>query len=197
MRIMLGLALAATSLTAMPALAQTPNQANREYNREVRDAQREYREDLRGADDRGDVRNARREYRDNVRDARRDRREDVRDYRQDNRQSTRDWRGYRNYDYNRFEPGQRTYYADRYYREGNNYQQRRLGRNDRIYRGQDNRYYCRRNDGTTGLIVGGLAGGALGNIIAGGSSGLLGTLIGAGGGALLGQSVDRGRVVCR
>ena len=35
----------------------------------------------------------------------------------------------------------------------------------------DGRYYCRRSDGTTGLIVGGIAGGVLGNIIADGSSG--------------------------
>ena len=95
------------------------------------------------------------------------------------------------------EPGQRGYYADRYYRDGRYYQERALGRNDRIYRGRNNRYYCRRNDGTTGLVVGGLAGGALGNVIAGGGSRLLGTLIGAGGGALLGQSVDRGNVRCR
>lgn len=185
MRIMLAAMLGATTLAALPvapAMAQTPREANREYRRDVRDAQREYREDVRGADSRRDVREARREYRDNVRDARKDRREDVRRY-------TR-------YDYNRPEPGQRRYYADRYYREGN-YRPRALGRNDRIYRGNDNRYYCRRNDGSTGLIVGGLAGGALGNVIAGGGSRLLGTLIGAGGGALLGQQVDRGRVVCR
>lgn len=36
------------------------------------------------------------------------------------------------------------------------YRSYRLGRNDRIYRGSDNRYYCRRDDGTTGLIVGGV-----------------------------------------
>lgn len=141
---------------------------------------------MRGADSRRDVRDARREYR-----------EDVRDARKDYRQDTRDWRQYNRYDHNLFAPGQRAYYADQYYRDGRYYQPRRLTRNDRIYRGNNGRYYCRRNDGTTGLIVGGLAGGALGNIIAGGGSRLLGTLIGAGGGALLGQSVDRGNVVCR
>lgn len=72
--------------------------------------------------------------------------------------------------------------------------ERRLGRNDRIYRGGDGRYYCRRNDGTTGLVIGGLAGGLLGNAIGGNT---LGTLLGAGGGALLGRSVDRGNVRCR
>ena len=124
-------------------------------------------------------------------------RREVRDARQDYRRDQRDWRRYTRYDYNRYEPGQRAYYADRYYRDGRYYQSRALTRNDRIYRGYNGRYYCRRNDGTTGLIVGGLAGGALGNIIAGGGSRLLGTGIGAGGGALLGQAVDRGQVVCR
>ena len=80
-----------------------------------------------------------------------------------------------------------------HYRAGN-YRERRLGRNDRIYRGRDGRYYCRRSNGTTGLVVGGIAGGLLGNAIAGGT---LGTLIGAGGGALLGRSIDRGDVKCR
>ncbi|TPG17573.1 hypothetical protein EAH87_12730 [Sphingomonas koreensis] len=75
-----------------------------------------------------------------------------------------------------------------------NYKARRLGRNDRIYRGQDNRYYCKRNDGTTGLVIGGIAGGLLGNAVAGGT---LGTLVGAGGGALLGKSLDSGKVQCR
>ncbi|MBI0476659.1 glycine zipper 2TM domain-containing protein [Sphingomonas sp. MA1305] len=80
-----------------------------------------------------------------------------------------------------------------HYRNGN-YRERRLGRNDRIYRGQDGRTYCRRNDGTTGLVVGAVGGGVLGNLVGGGT---LGTLLGAGGGALLGRSVDRGNVRCR
>ncbi|MCU6455629.1 glycine zipper 2TM domain-containing protein [Sphingomonas sp. A2-49] len=188
-------ALAATTLTAIPAGAQdTRREADREYRDQVRDARQDYRRDVRDADSRRDVRDARREYRDEVRDARQDRRGDLRDIRQDRRD---DWRQYRNYDYNRLPRGQRAYFADNYYRDGRYYQPRQLGRNDRIYRGNNGRYYCRRNDGTTGLIVGGLAGGALGNVIAGGGSRLLGTLIGAGGGALLGQSVDRGNVVCR
>jgi len=79
------------------------------------------------------------------------------------------------------------------YRQGN-YRERRLGRNDHIYRGRDGRYYCRRNDGTTGLVVGALAGGLLGNAIGGNT---LGTLLGAGGGALLGREIERGQVRCR
>lgn len=81
--------------------------------------------------------------------------------------------------------------------DGRYYQQRRLGRNDRIYRGYNGRYYCRRSDGTTGLIIGGISGGVLGSLLANGGSNTLGALIGAGAGALLGNSIDRGQVVCR
>ncbi len=77
------------------------------------------------------------------------------------------------------------------------YQARRLGRNDRIYRGSDDRYYCKRDDGTTGLILGGIAGGALGNIIAPGGSKTLGTIVGAGAGALIGKAIDDGDIVCK
>lgn len=172
--------LAALTVTAAPAIAQDGR-----YRDDVREARQERREDLRDADNRRDVRQANREYRGNVREARRDRRERIRDYRQSRR-----------YDYNRFEPGQRGYYADRYYREGN-YRQVRLNRNARLYRGSDNRYYCRRSDGTTGLIVGAIGGGVLGNLIAPGRSALIGTLIGGGAGALLGREIDRGNVSCR
>ncbi len=71
---------------------------------------------------------------------------------------------------------------------------RRLGRDDQVYRGRDNRYYCRRSDGTTGTVIGALGGGAAGALLGGGT---LGTLLGAGGGALLGRSIDRGHVKCR
>jgi hypothetical protein len=71
---------------------------------------------------------------------------------------------------------------------------RRLGRNDQVYRGNDGRYYCKRNDGTTGTVIGAIGGGAAGALLGGGT---LGTLLGAGGGALLGRSIDRGNVKCR
>jgi hypothetical protein len=88
--------------------------------------------------------------------------------------------------------------AARYYRhDDRRYRARRLGRNDYIYRGSDNRYYCRRDDGTTGLIIGGISGGVLGHIIAPGGAKTLGTIIGAGAGALIGRSIDDGDVVCR
>lgn len=109
----------------------------------------------------------------------------------------RDWREYRRYDYNRVDPRYGNYYADRYYRDGRHYKARRLGHNDRIYRGSDGRYYCRRSDGTTGLIIGAAVGGLLGNQIARGDSKTVGTIIGAGAGALLGREIDRGEVRCR
>ena len=82
--------------------------------------------------------------------------------------------------------------ADHY--RGGSYRERRLSRNDRIYRGHDGRYYCRRSDGTTGLVIGALAGGVLGNAVGGDT---LSALIGGAGGALLGRSIDRGNVHCR
>lgn len=75
-------------------------------------------------------------------------------------------------------------------------QSRHMGDNDHIYRDRDGRYYCKRSDGTTGTIIGGLAGGVLGNIIAPGGSKTLGTILGAGGGALAGRAIDRNNIRC-
>ena len=100
---------------------------------------------------------------------------------------------YRSYDYNAPDPAYGGYDAGRYYCDDRRYRERRLSNNDRVYRGNDGRYYCRRNDGTTGLIVGGV----LGNVIAPGGSGLLGTVLGAAGGALAGRAVDRGNSPAR
>lgn len=107
---------------------------------------------------------------------------------------TRQWR---QYDYNRPDPSYNGYDAGRYYRESPSQRERRLSRRDRVYRGQDGRYYCRRSDGSTGLIVGAIVGGVLGNQIAPGGSELLGTILGAGAGALAGQAIDRGEARCR
>lgn len=93
----------------------------------------------------------------------------------------------------RWQGDRRGWDAERAYRQGN-YRERRLTRNDRIYRGRDGRYYCRRNDGTTGLVIGAIGGGVLGNVLGGKT---LGTIIGAGAGGLLGREVDRGQVRCR
>ena len=108
-----------------------------------------------------------------------------------------DYRSYRQYDYNRPDPKYNGYYADQYYIDNPRYRERRLGRNDRVYAGRDGRYYCRRSDGTTGLIVGGIAGGALGAAVTSGRSEVLGVLLGAAAGAAVGSSVDKDNVRCR
>lgn len=106
-------------------------------------------------------------------------------------------RNWRYYDYNRPDPTYGGYEADRYYREDPRYRERRLSNRDRVYLGQDGRYYCRRSDGTTGLVVGAIIGGILGNQIAPGRSEVLGTILGAGVGAAAGRAIDRGDARCR
>ena len=90
------------------------------------------------------------------------------------------------------------YDPSRYYRSGD-YQERTLSADERVYAGNDGRYYCKRSDGTTGLIVGGAAGGVLGNVIDGGHSRVVGTLLGGAVGALAGKSIDQNnsQVRCR
>lgn len=110
------------------------------------------------------------------------------------RRYNRNWNQVRQYDYNSYEPGYNAYYPERYYRPGPVYT---LGRNDRIYRGHNGRYYCRRSDGTTGLIIGGAIGGLVGNQLRVGGSQTLSTILGAAGGAALGQSIARGNLRCR
>ena len=84
------------------------------------------------------------------------------------------------------------------YRGGSQYRERVVSPDERVYAGYDGRDYCRRNDGTTGLIVGGAAGGILGNVIDGGRSRILGTLLGGAAGALAGRAVDQNATVrCR
>jgi hypothetical protein len=90
------------------------------------------------------------------------------------------------------------YDAARYYRDDPRYGERRLSRDDEVYRGSDGRYYCKRNDGTTGLIIGAVGGGAVGNVIDGGHNRVAGTLIGGALGALAGKSIDQNSDVrCR
>jgi Ni/Co efflux regulator RcnB len=180
-KFILAIAMGASALTAMPAAAQS--------NREDRQERREDRQDRKE-----DRREDRRENRADRRDDRADRHDDRRNVRQNVRQDA--WRTYNRYDYNRPGP-QGRYFAENYYRDGRYYRPVRLTRNDRIYRGRDNRYYCRRSDGTTGLIIGAALGGVIGNRLDQGGSSILGTLLGLGAGAAIGSSIDRGQVVCR
>ncbi len=109
------------------------------------------------------------------------------DYRAEGYDSYEDWRDEGGYD------------PARYYRSGNQYRERVLGPDERVYSGNDGRYYCRRSDGTTGLVLGGAAGGLLGNVIDGGRSRTVGTLLGAAAGALGGRAIERSndQIRCR
>ena len=73
----------------------------------------------------------------------------------------------------------------------------RINRDTRIWRGSDGRYRCKKDNGTTGLLIGGAVGGLAGHEIAGSGDKLLGTVIGAGAGALLGREIDRDKYRCR
>lgn len=107
-------------------------------------------------------------YGDDWRDDRRDWKRDRRADRRESRQDRRDWQ-----------------------------RERRLSRNDRVWRGNDGRYYCKRDNGTTGLVVGAVGGALLGRTVDIRGDRSLGTLLGAIGGGLLGREVDRGEARCR
>lgn len=79
-----------------------------------------------------------------------------------------------------------------YYREP-----RRITRQSRIWRGDDGRYYCRRDNGTTGLIIGAGVGALAGHELAGRGDKTLGVILGAAAGGLLGREIDRGGLKCR
>jgi hypothetical protein len=93
-----------------------------------------------------------------------------------------EWNQYRNRDRGRWDRRD-----DRSYRNERSYRDNRSS-----WRGNDGREYCRKSDGTTGLIIGGAAGALLGREIDGGRERTLGTILGAAGGALLGKEIDSG-----
>lgn len=86
---------------------------------------------------------------------------------------------------------ERGYDPSRDYRSGGQYRERAMSSDERVYSGNDGRYYCKRSDGTTGLVIGGAVGGILGNVIDGGRSRIVGTLLGGAAGALAGKSIDQ------
>lgn len=104
-------------------------------------------------------------------------------------------RGYDN-DWQRRGYGNDRYYGrdDRYNDRYNDRYDRRAvrGWNGQSWRGNDGRTYCRRDNGTTGLLIGGAVGALAGNEIAGRGDRTVGAIIGGIGGALLGRSIDRG-----
>lgn len=200
MKHMMRNALAALSIGMMTVTAM-PADAKPDHGRDDRHGNGHGRDDDRHGgkhwDKRGGGHGPDRRYahgRDRGRDWHRDgdRNWDRRDFERRDRHYRRPVYGY---DWNRPDPRYRGYYADRYYRGG--YDPIRVTRHTRIYRGYDDRYYCRRSDGTTGLIVGATLGALLGNELGRGQSNLAATLMGGGVGALLGREIDRGDLVCR
>jgi hypothetical protein len=79
----------------------------------------------------------------------------------------------------------------RYYREDARYEERRLSADDEVYRGEDGRYYCRRSDGTTGLVIGAGVGALVGRGIDTRGERTTGTVVGGVLGALVGREVQR------
>lgn len=63
----------------------------------------------------------------------------------------------------------------------------------RSWRGKDGRMYCRRKNGTTGLVVGAAVGALAGRAVDTRGDRATGTILGAAGGALLGREIDKGR----
>ncbi len=92
----------------------------------------------------------------------------------------------------------RDWEPSRYYRDDARYQERRLTADDEVYRGADGRYYCRRSDGTTGLVIGAGAGALIGRGIDSRGERTTGTVVGGVLGALIGREVERSSDVrCR
>lgn len=79
----------------------------------------------------------------------------------------------------------------------NHRQAEHIDQNDRVWRDNNGRYRCTRNDGTTGIIIGAATGGVVGNVIGGRGNRTVGTILGAAGGALLGRHIDRKNYRCR
>ncbi|MGI8942919.1 MAG: glycine zipper 2TM domain-containing protein [Qipengyuania sp.] len=67
----------------------------------------------------------------------------------------------------------------------------------RYWRGRDGRYYCKRGDGTVGLLAGAALGGLLGRAVDTRGERATGTILGAAAGALLGRELMQGRTRCR
>lgn len=63
----------------------------------------------------------------------------------------------------------------------------------REWQGTDGRTYCRKSDGTTGLVIGAAAGGLLGRAVDSSGSRATGTIVGLAAGGLLGRHIERNR----
>ena len=89
------------------------------------------------------------------------------------------------------------HYSNVYDDYGRYREPRRLHRGDRMWQGRDGRYYCKRDNGTTGLIIGAAGGALVGRAADTHGERTTGTILGAVVGGLLGREVDRGNARCR
>lgn len=101
---------------------------------------------------------------------------------------------YDGYNNNRYDGYRQTQVYDRY---GRYAQPRRISNRDHVWRGNDGRYYCQRDNGTTGLIIGAAGGALLGRSIDEHGDRTLGTVIGGILGGLLGQQIDKSDARCQ
>ncbi|ANY19864.1 Glycine zipper 2TM domain protein [Tsuneonella dongtanensis] len=65
------------------------------------------------------------------------------------------------------------------------------------WEGRDGRYYCKRSNGTVGLLVGGAAGALVGRAIDTRGERATGTILGAAAGALIGREIQKRRSEAR
>jgi uncharacterized protein YcfJ len=88
-------------------------------------------------------------------------------------------------------------YSSAYDNNGRYREPRRISRNDRVWQGRDGRYYCKRGNGTTGLIIGAAGGALLGRAVDTRGERVTGTILGAVLGGVVGREIDRGQARCR
>lgn len=74
---------------------------------------------------------------------------------------------------------------------------RRTDNGINYWQGSDGRYYCRRGDGTVGLLVGAALGALIGRAIDTHGERATGTILGAAAGALIGNELAKGPTRCR
>ncbi len=173
--------LAAVSVSA-PVLAGDNNRGSRNYNsgHHYNDYRSSDRNDWRGN------RDQQRYY------SRNDRRNDRRDRQRAYAAGYRDGAQQPGYGYSSRPPA----YGGGYY--GNaGYNRPPVYQNSNYWYGNNGRIHCRRDDGTTGAIVGAVTGGTLGNILAQRGDKQLGSIIGGTLGAIIGKELDKGNGYCR
>lgn len=87
--------------------------------------------------------------------------------------------------------------ASAYDSYGRYYEPRQITRSSRMWKGDDGKYYCKRDNGTTGLVIGAGVGALAGHELAGRGDKTLGAILGGAAGAIIGREIDRGSLKCR